>query len=63
MYCDGDVVAGTPPVVPELSDDIDTRHFDEVEKERGGEETFPTPKVYAGNHLPFIGFTYNGSYQ
>lgn len=50
-------------MVPELSDDIDTRHFDEVEKERGGEETFPTPKVYAGNHLPFIGFTYNGSYQ
>ena len=49
--------------MPELSDDIDTRHFDEVEKDRNAEETFPTPKVYAGNHLPFIGFTYNGDYQ
>ena len=48
-----------PPVVPELSSDVDTSNFDEIEKDDSPEETFPIPKAFAGNHLPFIGFTYN----
>ncbi|KAJ8274707.1 hypothetical protein COCON_G00093320 [Conger conger] len=45
------------PVVPELSSDIDTRHFEDFED---GEEveTFPQPKAFMGNQLPFVGFTY-----
>jgi len=27
------------------------------------EETFPVPKAYAGNHLPFIGFTFTREYR
>ncbi|XP_031788624.1 rho-associated protein kinase 1 isoform X4 [Nasonia vitripennis] len=48
-----------PPVVPELSGDDDTSNFDDVEKEDGPEESFPVPKAFSGNHLPFIGFTYS----
>merc|ERR1719348_725633 len=51
-----------PPVVPDLSSDDDTRHFDEVENEAPGED-FPQPKAFAGNHLPFVGFTYSKDYQ
>uniref|UniRef100_A0AAY4D1X6 non-specific serine/threonine protein kinase n=1 Tax=Denticeps clupeoides TaxID=299321 RepID=A0AAY4D1X6_9TELE len=47
-----------PPVVPELNSDVDTSHFDDIEEERGNVETFPTPRAFAGNQLPFIGFTY-----
>ncbi|KAK2896873.1 hypothetical protein Q8A67_011361 [Cirrhinus molitorella] len=46
------------PVVPELSSDIDTSNFDEIEEDKGEVETFPTPKAFAGNQLPFVGFTY-----
>uniref|UniRef100_A0A6Q2XAW3 non-specific serine/threonine protein kinase n=1 Tax=Esox lucius TaxID=8010 RepID=A0A6Q2XAW3_ESOLU len=46
------------PVVPELSSDIDTRNFDEIEDDKGAAETFPTPKAFVGNQLPFVGFTY-----
>ncbi|KAJ8356866.1 hypothetical protein SKAU_G00196600 [Synaphobranchus kaupii] len=46
------------PVVPELSSDTDTRHFDEIEDGAGDEETFPQPKAFMGNQLPFVGFTY-----
>ncbi|XP_042177419.1 rho-associated protein kinase 2-like isoform X3 [Oncorhynchus tshawytscha] len=46
------------PVVPELSSDIDTSNFDEIEDEKGDVETFPTPKAFVGNQLPFVGFTY-----
>uniref|UniRef100_A0A7N9AUK2 Rho-associated protein kinase 1 n=1 Tax=Mastacembelus armatus TaxID=205130 RepID=A0A7N9AUK2_9TELE len=46
------------PVVPELSSDIDTSNFDEIEEDRGEEETFPIPKAFVGNQLPFVGFTY-----
>ncbi|XP_072354890.1 rho-associated protein kinase 2-like [Scyliorhinus torazame] len=46
------------PVVPELSSDIDTSNFDEIEDDKGEVETFPTPKAFAGNQLPFVGFTY-----
>ncbi|BFY99727.1 hypothetical protein BsWGS_02766 [Bradybaena similaris] len=48
-----------PPVVPELSSDVDTSNFDEIEKDEVPEETFQPPKAFAGNHLPFIGFTYS----
>uniref|UniRef100_A0A8B9JJW4 non-specific serine/threonine protein kinase n=1 Tax=Astyanax mexicanus TaxID=7994 RepID=A0A8B9JJW4_ASTMX len=42
------------PVVPELSSDIDTSNFDEIEEDKGDVETFPTPKAFVGNQLPFI---------
>uniref|UniRef100_A0A672PZQ5 non-specific serine/threonine protein kinase n=1 Tax=Sinocyclocheilus grahami TaxID=75366 RepID=A0A672PZQ5_SINGR len=45
------------PVVPELSSDIDTSNFDEIEEDKGEVETFPTPKAFVGNQLPFTGFT------
>uniref|UniRef100_A0A8C9YKQ6 non-specific serine/threonine protein kinase n=1 Tax=Sander lucioperca TaxID=283035 RepID=A0A8C9YKQ6_SANLU len=41
------------PVVPELSSDIDTSNFDEIEDDKGDVETFPTPKAFVGNQLPF----------
>ncbi|XP_036003220.1 rho-associated protein kinase 2 isoform X3 [Fundulus heteroclitus] len=46
------------PVVPELHSDIDTSNFDDIEVEKGNAETFPPPRSFAGNQLPFIGFTY-----
>lgn len=52
-----------PPVVPELSSDDDTRNFDDIEKNDTLNENFPIPKAFVGNHLPFVGFTYNGDYQ
>lgn len=49
-----------PPVVPELHGDIDTSNFEEVEKDdSAANEDFPPVKAYEGNHLSFIGFTYN----
>lgn len=51
-----------PPIVCELSGDDDTRNFDDVEHEAPNED-FPTPKAFAGNHLPFVGFTYSKDYQ
>ncbi|KAL1123816.1 hypothetical protein AAG570_001587 [Ranatra chinensis] len=52
-----------PPVVPELTGDDDTRNFDDIEKDESPDENFPTPKAFAGNHLPFVGFTYSRDYQ
>lgn len=54
-----------PPVVPELTSDDDTRNFEDIEEESSDskEEVFPTSTAFAGNHLPFIGFTYTGDYQ
>ncbi|XP_026229729.1 rho-associated protein kinase 1 isoform X2 [Anabas testudineus] len=49
------------PVVPELASDIDTSNFDDIEEDRGEEETFPIPKAFVGNQLPFVGFTYYSS--
>ncbi|KAM6915752.1 LOW QUALITY PROTEIN: rho-associated protein kinase 2-like [Xenentodon cancila] len=46
------------PVVPELQSDIDTSNFDDIEEDKGDAETFPPPKAFVGNQLPFIGFTY-----
>uniref|UniRef100_A0A8C9ZJR4 Rho-associated protein kinase 1 n=1 Tax=Sander lucioperca TaxID=283035 RepID=A0A8C9ZJR4_SANLU len=51
------------PVVPELSSDVDTSNFDDIEEDRGEEETFPVPKAFVGNQLPFVGFTYYSSQQ
>ena len=51
-----------PPIVCELSGDDDTRNFDDVENDTI-DENFPTPKAFAGNHLPFVGFTYSKDYQ
>uniref|UniRef100_A0A674NR96 Rho-associated protein kinase n=1 Tax=Takifugu rubripes TaxID=31033 RepID=A0A674NR96_TAKRU len=49
-----DTIRGTvAPVVPELSSDIDTSNFDEIEDDKGDVETFPTPKAFVGNQLPF----------
>uniref|UniRef100_A0A7N6B0U9 Rho-associated protein kinase 1 n=1 Tax=Anabas testudineus TaxID=64144 RepID=A0A7N6B0U9_ANATE len=42
------------PVVPELASDIDTSNFDDIEEDRGEEETFPIPKAFVGNQLPFV---------
>lgn len=54
---------GVPPVIPELSGDDDTRNFEDVEEDKTPPESFPTPKAFAGNHLPFVGFTYSRDYQ
>ena len=51
-----------PPIVCELAGDDDTRNFDDVENDTPTED-FPTPKAFAGNHLPFVGFTYSKDYQ
>uniref|UniRef100_A0A8C9T7C8 Rho-associated protein kinase 1 n=1 Tax=Scleropages formosus TaxID=113540 RepID=A0A8C9T7C8_SCLFO len=51
------------PVVPELSSDIDTSNFDDIEEDRGEEETFPIPKAFVGNQLPFVGFTYYSNHH
>jgi len=51
-----------PPVVPDLSSDDDTRNFEDVEND-APDENFPQPKAFAGNHLPFVGFTYSKDYQ
>ena len=50
-------------MVPELTSDVDTSNFDEIEKDEHPHESFPVPKSFVGNHLPFIGFSYNTSYQ
>ncbi|KAM9339488.1 rho-associated protein kinase 2-like isoform 3-T4 [Symphorus nematophorus] len=46
------------PVVPELNGDIDTSNFDDIEEDKGDAETFPPPRAFVGNQLPFVGFTY-----
>jgi len=54
---------GVPPVVPELTSDDDTSNFDDIEKDENTEESFPVPKAFAGNNMPFVGFTYSSDYQ
>ncbi|VDK71386.1 unnamed protein product [Litomosoides sigmodontis] len=49
-----------PPVIPELKGDDDASHFDDIEaKEPDPAEFFQFPKSFAGNQLPFVGFTYS----
>lgn len=57
------IPTGVPPVVPDLTSDDDTSNFDEVENEDTPEESFPVPKAFVGNHLPFVGFTYSKDYR
>lgn len=57
------ISSGVPPVVPDLTSDDDTSNFDEVENEDPPEESFPIPKAFVGNHLPFVGFTYSKDYR
>ncbi|KAG8133512.1 hypothetical protein E2320_011320, partial [Naja naja] len=45
------------------SSDIDTSNFDDLEEDKGEEETFPIPKAFVGNQLPFVGFTYYSNHQ
>ncbi|KAK2856137.1 hypothetical protein Q5P01_004872 [Channa striata] len=54
----GNIRETVAPVVPELSSDIDTSNFDDIEVDKGDVETFPPPKAFVGNQLPFVGFTY-----
>ncbi|XP_042304397.1 rho-associated protein kinase 2 isoform X3 [Sceloporus undulatus] len=54
----GNVRDTAAPVVPELSSDIDSSNFEDIEDDKGDVETFPVPKAFVGNQLPFIGFTY-----
>uniref|UniRef100_A0A672QEE4 non-specific serine/threonine protein kinase n=1 Tax=Sinocyclocheilus grahami TaxID=75366 RepID=A0A672QEE4_SINGR len=43
------------PVVPKLSSDIDTSNFDDdIKDDPLGTETFPPPRAFAGNQLPFF---------
>lgn len=58
LYVYLSLASAVAPVVPELSSDIDTSNFDEIEDDKGDVETFPTPKAFVGNQLPFVGFTY-----
>lgn len=54
-----------PPVVPELNGDDDTRNFEDIEEETSDpkEDSFAPTAAFAGNHLPFIGFTYTSDYE
>jgi hypothetical protein len=55
--------SAVPPVVPELTGDDDTSHFEDVDERDGAGQAsvdaFQIPKAFAGNQLPFIGFTYS----
>lgn len=54
-----------PPLIPDLEKDDDTRHFDYVDDNDGNLEDnrFPVPKAFAGDQLPFVGFTYSSHDQ
>lgn len=56
-------IKAVPPVVPELMSDDDTSNFDDIDKDDTTEESFPVPKAFAGNNMPFVGFTYSSDYQ
>ncbi|KAH0617788.1 hypothetical protein JD844_016377 [Phrynosoma platyrhinos] len=58
-----EMLVAVAPVVPDLSSDIDTSNFDDLEEDKGEEETFPIPKAFVGNQLPFVGFTYYSNHQ
>jgi hypothetical protein len=45
-------------VIPELKSEIDTAHFDDIDDCSTQPQAFPQPMEFQGNHLPFIGFTY-----
>uniref|UniRef100_A0A0N4Z9Y1 Rho-associated protein kinase let-502 n=1 Tax=Parastrongyloides trichosuri TaxID=131310 RepID=A0A0N4Z9Y1_PARTI len=48
-----------PPHVPVLNSDDDTSNFDDVEEKTGNPaDNFQSTKLFTGNQLPFVGFTY-----
>ncbi len=50
----------TPPYKPEVLGATDTSNFDPVETQQA---TVPPPRsssTFAGNHLPFLGFSFTG---
>ncbi|XP_065843073.1 rho-associated protein kinase 2-like isoform X2 [Oscarella lobularis] len=50
----------TAPWIPDLKDETDTGNFDPPdEDDKSKRETFSVPRTFAGNHLPFIGFTFS----
>lgn len=54
-----------PPVIPDLKSDDDTSNFDDANQSdaKMEETSFPVPKAFAGDHLPFVGFTYSAHDQ
>lgn len=54
-----------PPVIPDLKSDDDTSNFDDIDESDGNIEDncFPVPKAFAGDQLPFVGFTYSSHEQ
>lgn len=54
-----------PPVIPDLKSDDDTSNFDDIDETDGNLEdnSFPVPKAFAGDQLPFVGFTYSSNEQ
>lgn len=54
-----------PPVIPDLKSDDDTSNFEEIDDNDGNLEdnSFPVPKAFAGDQLPFVGFTYSSHEQ
>ncbi|KAF7492119.1 Rho-associated protein kinase 1 [Sarcoptes scabiei] len=48
------------PVIPDPSDDDDFNFNANRNDLRKEKEHFPEPRAFAGNHIPFIGFTYSG---
>ncbi|KAJ3055695.1 hypothetical protein HK097_009662 [Rhizophlyctis rosea] len=51
---------GEPPFVPELSGPDDTRYFEDEENEmkKVAKKALPKTRDFAGQNLPFIGYTY-----
>lgn len=54
-----------PPVIPDLKSDDDTSNFEDIDDSNGNLEDncFPVPKAFAGDQLPFVGFTYSSHEQ
>lgn len=54
-----------PPVIPDLKSDDDTSNFEDIdENDRNLEDnSFPIPRAFAGDQLPFVGFTYSSQEQ
>ncbi|CBY20429.1 unnamed protein product [Oikopleura dioica] len=50
-----------PPYNVEITSEIDTKHFDDIEEKNDSKEAFAVPKTYLGNHLSFVGFSYSDS--
>ena len=53
------------PVIPDLKSDDDTSNFDDIGEDNSSLEDnrFPVPKAFAGDQLPFVGFTYSSHGQ